>query len=284
MNDLYKKTSSVETSNEFDDGVTLLDVVNFFREGWKQIVIFSTVCGSLGGVYAWTTPPKYQATAHIQPAKVANVEVEPINVLAEKLKMPNYYSAATFKACDIETSLAPGDILTMELAPKINKNAPLVTITYRAKSIEVARNCLESVVSDIRSNQNKIAKPILESKKIELANLEQQLVSNEQTLKTMTSKKISFDFPDSKFSAVVLLLNTIHNKENEIQSLRAQLNGLKIALSEPQTKETYLSTPIHAPNARVESKSTLIALISALVGFISAVAYLLVKKSWLKST
>ncbi len=267
----------------FEDEISLNDIIQFFKECWKQI-LFSGVAGGVVGVsIALSLPSKFQATAYIQVAKVANADVEAPNILLEKLKMSMYYSTKTFSECNVENTAEPGKAIANGLKPTLAKGAPIISISYKDTNIEDAKRCLESVLSDIRTNQNEIAKPILEQKKNQLSNLKQKLESAEQITKLLSSKKPNFDFSDSKFSASTLLLATTLSKENEVKDLRAQINDLEIALAEPQTKETYLTTPINAPNIRVEPKRSLIALGSVIGGMFLAIMFLILRKSLSKS-
>lgn len=265
-----------------EDELSIAEIVDFFRESWKQIVLGGVVGGVIGVSVALLSPSIYQATAYIQVAKVANADVEAPNILLEKLKMSMYYSQKTFSECNVENTIEPGKAIANGLKPTLSKNAPIISISYKDKNIDDAKKCLESVLNDIRTNQNEIAKPILEQRKNQLSNLKQKLESAEQITKLLSSKKPNFDFSDSKFSASTLLLATTLSKENEVKDLRTQINDLEIALAEPQTKETYLTTPISAPNIRVEPKRSLIALGSIVGGVFLAIGFLIVRRGWAK--
>jgi len=265
-----------------EDELSIAEIVDFFRESWKQIVLGGVVGGVIGVSVALLSPSIYQATAYIQVAKVANADVEAPNILLEKLKMSMYYSQKTFSECNVENTIEPGKAIANGLKPTLSKGAPFISISYKDKNIDDAKKCLESVLNDIRTNQNEIAKPILEQRKNQLSNLKQKLESAEQITKLLSSKKPNFDFSDSKFSASTLLLATTLSKENEVKDLRTQINDLEIALAEPQTKETYLTTPISAPNIRVEPKRSLIALGSIVGGVFLAIGFLIVRRGWAK--
>jgi uncharacterized protein involved in exopolysaccharide biosynthesis len=265
-----------------EDELSIAEIVDFFRESWKQIVLGGVVGGVIGVSVALLSPSIYQATAYIQVAKVANADVEAPNILLEKLKMSMYYSQKTFTECNDENTIEPGKAIANGLKPTLLKGAPIISISYKDKNIDNAKKCLESVLNDIRTNQNEIAKPILEQRKNQLLNLKQKLESAEQITKLLPSKKLNFDFSDSKFLALTLLLATTLSKENEVKDLRTQINDLEIALAEPQTKETYLTTPINAPNIRVEPKRSLIALGSIVGGVFLAIGFLIVRRGWAK--
>jgi LPS O-antigen subunit length determinant protein (WzzB/FepE family) len=185
-------------------------------------------------------------------------------------------------SCKVEDSIEPGNVIAKSIKPALAKNAPIISISYKAKNVEDAKKCLESVLNDIRISQNEIAKPILEQRKNQLATLKSKLESAEQITKILSSKKPNFDFSDSKFSASTLLLATTLSKENEVKDLRMQISDLEIALTEPQTKEAYLTTPIYAPNIKVEPKRSLITLGAVFGGLVLMVGYLLFRKSWIK--
>ncbi len=271
------KDNDYEITN---DEISLLEIVDFFKDSWKKILLGGVVGGTLGAGYALIAPSIYQATANIQVAKVANADVEAPATLVEKMKMPTYYSSNTFIECKVENSAEPGKAIANGLNPTLAKNAPIITIKYKEKSAEDAKKCLESVLADVRKNQDEIATPILQTKKNQLANLKQKLEAAEQILKALPSKKPNFDFSDPKFSASALLLATTLSKENEVRDLRTQINDLEVALAEPQTKSASLTVPIYAPNLRVEPKRTLITLGSGVTSSFLVLILLLGRKTW----
>lgn len=265
-----------------EDKLSLTEVIDFFKESWKQILVSGIIGGALGVGYALISPSIYQATANIQVAKVAGSDLETPSALVEKLKMPMYYTQSTFIACNVVERAEPGDAIAKGLKPTLSKNAPIISITYKEKSTEDAKKCLEGVLNDIRINQNILAKPILETRNNHLANLQQKLESAEKMSKILSTNNPNFDFSDSKFSASALLLATKLNIENEVKDLRTQIRDLETALAEPQTKEASLITPIYAPSARVEPDRSRIVLLGVIVGGVLAIAYLLGRRVWLK--
>jgi len=268
-----------ETQANQAEEISIEDIAKFIKEEYKKILL-GCICASLFGFfYLFITPPKYQATANIQVAKVANADVESPNLLVEKIKMPTYFSENTFTECKVFNLLEPGSTLAKGLKPTLAKNAPIVSISFKANSSEDAKKCLEAILSDVRTNQNEIASPILQTKKNQLSNLKQKLEAAENILKVLPSKRPNFDFSDPKFSASTLLLATTLNKENEVKDLRTQISDLEIALSEPQTKEAFLTTPIYSPNVQIEPKKSVVLLVSFLIGGFLMTIFLIIKKS-----
>ena len=272
-----------QSIENMEDEISLTDIIDFFKESWKQLILGGVVGGAIGVSIALLSPSIYQATAYIQVAKVANADVEAPNILLEKLKMAMYYSQKTFSECNVENTIEPGKAIANGLNPTLAKGAPILSISYKDKNIDDAKKCLESVLNDIRTNQNEIAKPIFEQKKNQLLNLKQKLESAEQITKLLSSKKPNFDFSDSKFSASYLLLAATLSKENEVKDLRTQINDLEIALAEPQTKETYLTTPINAPNVRIDQKKSIKVLVSVFGGVFLAIGFLILRRGLAKA-
>jgi hypothetical protein len=258
---MSEQTSSPIPENE----ISLKDIVDFIVESWKTIFL-TGLLGIAGAVtYLLVTPNQYQAAANFQVAKVAGSDVENPAILIEKLKIPTFYSQKTLSVCNVTGEIDPGAFIVKKLKPTLIKTAQIINITYKTISIEDAISCLESVLDDVRTSQNLLSKPILATKAIQLLTLKQKLESSESYVKKLPSQNIKFDFSDSKFSSSALLLTTTFMKENEIKDLRIQINDMEISLLDPQTKETFLTAPIYAPQQKVSPKRAII-LIGGLIG------------------
>lgn len=248
-----------------DDAISIADVVQFVRDGWKTIVAFSLI-GLLGGAgYVFLSAPKYQATANIQTGKVAGADIEAPATLVEKLKLPSYYGKDAFDACGLNDFAEPGVALATALKPTLMKTAPIISMSYKAKSVEVVTGCLNAVMNEIRVNQAMLAKPIFEQKKIALDTMKQKLDTAEKVVEKLQPNKQNLRFSDPQYSAASLMLATGLSKENEVKDLRAQIADAEIQLQEPQTKEAFFTTPVYTPSKPVEPKK-LIGLIGGLFG------------------
>ena len=88
-----------QSINNMKEEISLTEIIDFFKESWKQLILGGVVGGAIGLGIALLLPSKYQATAYIQVAKVANTDVEAPNILFEKLRMSMFYSQKTFSEC-----------------------------------------------------------------------------------------------------------------------------------------------------------------------------------------
>jgi uncharacterized protein involved in exopolysaccharide biosynthesis len=270
---------SQQSINQFLElEITLGDIIDFLSESWKAIALSGVVGGLLATGYAFVTPPQYQATANIQVGMVAGSDVEAPSTLVEKLKMPMYYSIESYSSCSVMDKIEPGAVIAKNLKPTLSKNTPIISFSYVKDSHEEAQKCLESILNDIRNNQNLLAKPIFEGKKNKLANLRQKLDAAERFIKIFPNS--NFDFSDSKFSVSTLLLATTLGKENEIRDLRAEINDLEATLSQPHTREAFLVTPIYAPKKNVAPKIAPILMIGVATGLFLGLLLMVGKNTW----
>ena len=251
------------------DEISLLDVYEFFRDGFKTLLVFSALGLSVGLVTAFVWPEKFQASALIEPASVGKKEkndaiakavVESAAVLAEKMKVPTYYDQSTIQACGLMDRINPAHALVKLLNPSVPRNSTYVSVTFKAASPTIATTCLERVLKDVVENQARLAKPLINNLEVELASSEQELeaniierdqqrIKNREKLNVAKSKlaaaesfvekfskdSLTFKFDDQQFSATALLLSTLIGKQNEIKDLEIQINALELEVAANMT-------------------------------------------------
>ncbi|QAU33080.1 Wzz/FepE/Etk N-terminal domain-containing protein [Janthinobacterium sp. 17J80-10] len=259
--------------------ISLRDVVQFLKDGRKWIVSTFAVFMLVGIAYVMFAPPKYEVSANIEMAAVAGQLIEEPNILAEKLKLPLYYSVATFSACKAENKKpSPGEFLADQLKPSVNKNAPIIRFKFKGATADEAKQCLEAVLRDIQRNQNSVWAPLFNTKKSQLVLLEEKLKSAEKFAAQLSLDKAKLQFSDPKFSATALLLVTLTQKENEIMDLRKQINDIQPTLQPPQTRQTSLVTPIHVPVTQTSPDVFLALISSAIAGIFAGILLVLARK------
>ena len=249
--------------------ISLLEIYEFFRDGFKILLVFSVLGLLLGFVTAYVWPEKFEASALIESASVGKKEgndaitkvgVESAAVLAEKMKVPTYYSVETIQVCGLSDRLDPARILVKQLKPSVPRNSVYVSVSFMAESHAVSTACLESVLKDVVENQTRLAKPIINNLEVELANAEQELQSNiierdqqriknreklsvakskltaaESFVERFSKDSLKFNFGDQQFSATALLLSTLINKQNEIKDLEIQISALELEIAANMT-------------------------------------------------
>lgn len=82
-----------------DDEISLIDILLFLKASGGNIVKSTLICLLSGGVYYFSVPKMYEASATIEMATVAGEPVKSPAVLLEKMKLPLYYSSIIHQTC-----------------------------------------------------------------------------------------------------------------------------------------------------------------------------------------
>lgn len=244
-----------------EDEISLMDIYEFLRDGWKTIVGM-TVLGVVAGLGIGSVlPAKFQASGLIEPARVGGELVETAATLTEKLRNASYFDPKTFETCQLTEGADPATALIKNLNPRVERQSSYVAVKFEAESTAIAKACLTAVLETVKQNQDLLAlAPLgeIESKvrlvraqlarAVELRN--QQVSSNNQRLAVARQKLqaaqafvnefeariLTFDFSNDQFSASALLLSTLQAKQNEVRDLQIQIDELEMLVQSGLTK------------------------------------------------
>ena len=186
--------TNIPSEPSADDEISLLDILQFFIDNRIFIGVVVALSGALGLGLGFWLPAQYEATMNIQMAMVANSPVEAPAQVVEKMKLPLYFSSATWTACDTDEDTTPSRTLAKKLNPLLNKNAPFIGLSYRAESPESAKNCLQAVLEDVRYKQALLADPIIKQKQVFLGTLKEKLEAAEAVAKFFATQKQDMQF------------------------------------------------------------------------------------------
>ena len=84
----------------FDDEISLLDIIQFFKVNFKRILFFIILGGLIGFLYGKLADSVYDGSVLVSPALVAGNYVIDPKITLTKLNMNSYYSKETFQACN----------------------------------------------------------------------------------------------------------------------------------------------------------------------------------------
>lgn len=231
----------------FDDEISLLDIIQFFKAHFKKILFFIILGGILGYLYGKLTPPVYDGSVLISPAKVAGVVVVDPKITLTKLNMNSYYPKETFLACnpmfykDKEIDYDMSDIVKTS----ITKDGNFLEIKMSHSNKETIKACLENISANINASQKIITDPLVESKKNELNLIETKLKLAEEFKQQLNGNQIkNLKTNEQRFSTDVLYANIILNNASEVKTLLDQINKVKTELSSEQTKDAGMVLPV----------------------------------------
>lgn len=234
-----------------DEDISLVDVYELLKNGWKTIAALTILGGILSIGAALIMPEKYIARASIQSTRILGEDIEKVDILAEKMRSPTYYSQQTINACSLADDLNATQILSDSLNPSVKKGSSFVSVSFKSRDTKISVGCLNSVLDDVVSNQSALAVPIksralndinIARQRLETAKLrrQQEILQNQERLQISREKLKAaqdfvrgyetnsrrFEFDDGQFSASSLLLATILSKQNEVKDLQIEINDL----------------------------------------------------------
>ena len=265
-----------------DDEISLWDVVNFLKDGWRWLA-GGVVAGAVGAVgFVLVTPSQFEATAIVQPATVGmpttttttttrGAEVEPVIQTLERFKLPTFYDEAMLQACQAPSRQALSGSVK---ASQVKGNA-LIQVSYRAPTAAVAEACVNAVVGQLTQSQTAIAEPLIKTLEEQLVLTKKQLTEAEgfqgQLEKRVTS---------SNDGVSLLMLNTFSKRE-EIVRLQKLLVEQKVQLSPPLTQPMQMLEPIYVPERPVAPKKLPVLAGGLFGGLVLGGLVFFVRRSWL---
>lgn len=217
---------------ETDDEISIWDVVNFLKDGWRWLasgLLLGLAC-VIG--YMVETPKVYDATAILQPATVGmpttttmkGVEVEPVAQTLERLKLPTFYTDEVVKLCQAPSMQA--------LAGSVNasqvKGNSLIQVAYRAPSVSVAETCVNAVIAQMIKSQDAAAAPLIKALEEQLQATQRQL-NEAESFQTQLEKRAL-----AAHDSASLLVLALSKRENVVR-LQKLVGEQKVLLSAPVT-------------------------------------------------
>ena len=252
----------------FDDEISIADIILFLKSHKKMILIFVIIGALLGGLVGNFTAPTYKGSVLISPAKIAGTFVINPKVTVTKLDMNSYYSKQTFLNCNpdfYKDKDKDKDIdydMSSIVKASVTKDGDLIQLLMQNKNKTVITDCLNSMVDDVRINQNKIAEPLIQLKNNELTILEEKLKNVEEFKAKLDERQIKeLKTNGERFSVDLLYTNMILFNSKDIKETMTEINKIKTDLSSEQTKPADKVLPIN-----IEKKSFPTPKLGALMG------------------
>lgn len=255
----------------FDDEISLLDIIQFFKTNFKKILFFIILGGVLGYLYG-KLASVYEGSVLMSPAKVSGrVIIEP-KVILTTLNMNTFYSKETFLACnptyykDKDIDYDMSDIIKIS----ITQDGNLIELKMQSSNKEKIHACFESIESDINASQKIIADPLIESKKAELSLAEKKLELAEKFRAQLNEKQNKNLKTNEQLFSIVFYANIALNNSYEIKTLLDQINNIRSELSSARTNDAGKILPINIQRKSVPFKELGLFLGGILGLFVSA--------------
>lgn len=232
---------NAQNGERHDDEISIWELVEGLKSNWRWWGI-GAILGLMGAIgFLLLVPPKYEATAVIQPS-VTITSVESVAQTLERLKIVTFYGDDVVKTCQADSAkeLADG------VKASVVKGNNLLSIEYRTNSAELAEVCVAKIVEKLAASQEAIIAPLMKELEGQLAFTKQKIDEVEAIL-AQNEKQLA-NSPVSNESVLIIL------KREELMSLQKQYRDQRIQLTEPLTRSMKLLEPIYVPEKVVFPK------------------------------
>jgi len=127
------------------------------KEIWNTVVINWIIIAVTAMFYAFAivayyllVPDRYESIALVEIGKIADVEIEKPDNLAEKLKLPNYFSVATYQKCAKNSENISNSYkeFNKNITVKIIRGS-IIGVTHRSNNQELSIGCLNNIFKEI---------------------------------------------------------------------------------------------------------------------------------------
>ncbi|MCL2876474.1 MAG: Wzz/FepE/Etk N-terminal domain-containing protein [Betaproteobacteria bacterium] len=294
------ETSEVNENELMQDEISLFDLWERLRDGWKGVVSGLVLGIAIAFAGIVLTPPKYEAVALIQvgqvgqvgqigQAKVSGQAVEPPAQAIERMKTPAFQRRVAEALNDQEwldalARSATGTVGAFSLqvikATAGQGQGPLIELRAHGNSPEAAGRKAEVVVAELAKAHDELAQSGLVRLRADLTVSREKLASAERDLAALTKLVEAAEIKDDRFTQLALIASLRIDKESETFGQRQMIMALETALEAPATQSACVIEGIFVPEMPVWPKKTLLLGLGFLGGLLMGVLWVFVGDSW----
>lgn len=253
-----------------DDEISLLDLLEALKEGWRWLVGWAVLGGIGAGIFLVLSTPQYEAIALVQVGQISGQPVEPPVQAAERIKSSGFQ----FKVAEALGDVAWQDRLRRgtgkaTLSVQVIKNSPgLMELKALGDSVPSAQKIAEVTLFELAKKHAELAAPTLARIKGDLAIVQEKLVKAEAELGMLLKSISSVSVRDDRFTQLSLMASLHEQKNWEIFSLRQQILQLNASLGEPSTQPARAIESVFVPERPVSPKRGLVLALGLVGGLI----------------
>lgn len=264
-----------------DDEISLLDILEALKQGWRWL-LGSVVLGGIGaGVFLVPATPQYEAIALVQVGQISGQPVEPQVKAVERVKSSSFQLKVAEALGDVawQDSLRRGAGKATLSLQAIKNNPDLMELKAISDSVLNARKIAEATIFELAKKHAELAAPTLARMKSDLAMVQERLVKVEAELDVLLKSTSSVSVRDDRFTQLSLMASLREQKKWEIFGLRQQILQLNASLSEPSTQPVRAIEPVFVPERPVSPKRGLVLALGLVGGLMFGGISLIVRNA-----
>jgi hypothetical protein len=209
--------------SSFDDEISLLNLIQFFKTNFKIIVFFIFIGGTLGGLYEKFASPIYKGEMILYPPKISGRVLENPEIILSRIKLNSYFSKEVLLACnpaykDRDYKYKLSDTVKIS----ISKNNLYFIASMSNESVERISGCLGAI------NNHFVLKQILPYKSnTELLEAQLEIAKNKlQIYENMKKGFMSNSLNSTKNEVLynIFMLDAL-NMNDQILKIKTELSA-----------------------------------------------------------
>ena len=267
------------------------EIYDFLAHGWKVILVITLIGTGIGGVRSLGLPDQFEAKGLIQTGKVVrtdsaggvnSIEVESVEVLAEKLRSPTYYDSKTLAVCVNDGWAGGAEALSRAMSANVVQNSKFVSVSYRAESRDKAIGCLKQTLALVIENQKA---SIEASSSPVFSSLDKAKKKASELRKSVEQAQVNrdsqFEFKGAESGAILLIVEMLQSKiQQDLLDTEKEISIMEAMLMPPYIQEAKFLTPIFASEQRVSPHRTQVVMIGAMTGLFFGVLVVLLRSAF----
>ncbi|MDO9366087.1 MAG: Wzz/FepE/Etk N-terminal domain-containing protein [Methylotenera sp.] len=289
--------ASVTREDQFDDELSLLDLVAFVRRNFSILLATTLIGGVLGGVIAFSVSPQWEASALVRVGQLGNVgnigNVGNVGNVGSPIELPlqlvDRIKSKSFQNDVLKRlGLANGDddatakLFRETLKVKLEKSE-LLRLALRGASADAVKSHLSAVVNELKEMHGRMSAPTINRLQQELATIELELkrasLESERLRKSLdgaglTSEKI--------LSQAALVGNLLLAREGELHAFRERKRAIEEQLSLERTFPTDVLGRIEVSSEPVFPKKSLFIVVGLFIGLFLGVFVTVIRAAVVK--
>ncbi len=266
----------------------LANGTQFAQRHAKKLVAAGIAGAALAVGLALVLPKQWEASVVIQVGQITNeampgaplpapTPVETVGRAVERLQLPQFEDLVLQKL-SLPLGLnenASTDLIRRSLKAVQLKNADLIEVTVRGFSQADAQRYTQAFSDALIGAHAVIAKPSLDKINANMAEVRQQIASEEARKGELSTLMRVRDQSkaDAKFSESVLLANMVAENDKQLQGLRQREINIREQLNPERTFNTRLFGPVHVSRRHVFPSGLLFAATGLVLGLLVAVGW-----------
>jgi LPS O-antigen subunit length determinant protein (WzzB/FepE family) len=253
-----------------DNEISMKDIAKFVKCNLKLIIGCGIAALLISSSYVILAPKQYEARWQMQMAQFSNnSNIEEPAALVERLRSPTAYTTEVQQHCGMPANGEFGDYLDKRLDVQTIKNmTTAVSMKYRGESPLQAKQCAESIVSMIITQQRSLIEEQLAGRQAQLVRYQQTLTEEQRQLEKLNKSELgSLDFLA---------------RSDKLRWLRSRIDELQEESLLSRMHPAKLISPIYMPSNPISPKVGLVLPSWILMGLMLGILFALGREVWRK--